>query len=200
MAAGRRGCRTSSSRRVRRLRRESPPRARAGRGDRRPKAHSGRPRSRAPGCRWPAKEDRSASMLRARGRPGTVRPSGPRRRCRARRGYRRSRRGGNRPDRGSPAADCQRRAGAMPARAAPPSHAPARPGCSRRRGSRRCTAAGGRRRPVCAPARARCSHGRAQGPAARRDRGEARSRSPSCLDDHRGRVTGLQRPRMRTFY
>ena len=101
--------------------------------------------------------DRTASPARARGRRGSARPSGSRRRCRGSRGCRRSRTGGSRPARGSPAADCRRRARARPARGGRPACARATPGCSRRPGSRRCTAAAGRRRPAGAPAPDPCA-------------------------------------------
>ena len=69
-----------------------------------------RRRSRAPACRCGPVEGRTASPARARGRRGSARPSGSRRRCRGRRGCRRSRTGGSRRVRGSRAADCRRRA------------------------------------------------------------------------------------------
>ena len=97
------------------------------------------------------------------GRPGTARPSGSTRRCRDWRGCRRSRTGGSRPARGSPGTDCRPPARATPARGDPPWCAPARPGCSRPPGSRRCTGAAGRRRPGGAHAPVRCASARGPG-------------------------------------
>ena len=145
-AAGRPGCRSASSRPARRRRRGSPPRGRAGPGGRRPRARSGPApitSTRLPlRDRWrvelPALLEREVAEepLDRVDRDGTVE---------ARRGCRRSRTGGSRPVRGSRETDCPRRARATPARGGPPGCATARPGCSRRPGSRRCTAAAGRR-------------------------------------------------------
>ena len=184
-AAGRPGCRTASSRPARRPRPGSPPRGRAGPGGRRPTARSARRRSRAPACRCGPVEGRTANPARARGRRGTARPSGSRRRCRGRRGCRRSRTGGSRPARGSRAADCRRRADATPARAGPPGCARARPGCSRRPGSRRCTAAAGRRRRAGARGPGRCGSARAAGPAAASRPASGRSCLSRQSDNHR---------------
>ena len=97
------------------------------------------------------------------------------RRCRGSRGCRRSRTGGSRPARGSPAAGCRRPAGARPARGGRPRRARARPGCSRRPGSRRCTAAAGRRRRGGARAPGRSASARAPGRAAASRPAAARS-------------------------
>ena len=131
------------------------------------------------------REGRTAIPAPARGRPGTARPNGSRRRCRGRRGCRRSRTGGSRPARGSRGADCRRRARATPARAGPPWCARARPGCSRRPGSRRCTAAADRRREVGAPGPGRRASARAAGPAAASRPASGRScRSPRSDSHH----------------
>ena len=74
---------------------------------------------------------------------------------------------------------------ATPARAGPPGCATARPGCSRRPGSRRCTAAAGRRRPAGAPGPGRCGSARAAGPAAASRPASGRS-CPSPRSDSHG--------------
>ena len=136
----------------------------------------------------------AATPAPARGRPGTARPNGSRRRCRGWRGCRRSRTGGSRPARGSRAADCPRRADATPARAGPPGCATARPGCSRRPGSRRCTAAAGRRRRAGALGPGRCGSARAAGRAAASRPASGRScRSPRS-DGHGPQVISTARP------
>ena len=69
----------------------------------------------------------------------------------------------------------------------------ARPGCSRRPGSRRCTAAAGRRRRVAARGPGRCANARAAGPAAASRPASSRSRLWPRSDDHRPQANALAR-------
>ncbi len=108
---------------------------------------------------------RSATPARARGRRGSARPRGSRRRCRGSRGCSCSRTGGSRRGRGSLRAGCRASAGARPARARPPARARAIPGCPRPPGRPRCRAAAGRRKRVVRLAPAPTASVRARGPA-----------------------------------
>ena len=102
-------------------------------------------------------------------------------RCRARRGCSRSRRGGSRPDRGSPGTDCRPRAPATPARAARLHVRQPAPGCSRRPGKPSCTAAADRRTPGAAPEPDRHANSHAPDPAAPPHPAARHSRrSPRC--------------------
>ena len=128
-----------------------------------------RPRRRRPAlaCRCGPAGDRTSSRAPGPGRRGTARPSGSTPHCRAWRGCRRSRTGGSRPARGSPPAGCPRPAARHACSWRPPGRARARPGCSPRPGTRRCTAAADRRRPDGARGPARRGNARAADQAAR---------------------------------